>query len=77
MIPVYNAVGAPTKVAQAVPPARPAAPAHAEKIKLLKGGVGTVPSTSNCESRQGRAGERPADPRRDDQRPRSAGPGPR
>ncbi len=45
VIPVYNATGA-SKIAQAAPaapaaPVRPATVAHAEKIKLLKGAVGT------------------------------------
>ncbi len=50
VIPVYNAVGAPTKVAQASPaaPARPAAEAHAQKIKLLKGGVGAPTATASA-----------------------------
>jgi murein DD-endopeptidase MepM/ murein hydrolase activator NlpD len=50
VIPVYNAVGAaPAKLAQAtVAPARTAAEAHAEKIKLLKGGVGAPTATAKA-----------------------------
>jgi murein DD-endopeptidase MepM/ murein hydrolase activator NlpD len=50
VIPVYNAVGAaPAKAAQAtVAPTRTAAEAHAEKIKLLKGGVGAPTATAKA-----------------------------
>ncbi|MGA2637149.1 peptidoglycan DD-metalloendopeptidase family protein [Methylocella sp.] len=50
VIPVYNAVGAaPAKAAQAtVARARTAAEAHAEKIKLLKGGVGAAAATAKA-----------------------------
>jgi murein DD-endopeptidase MepM/ murein hydrolase activator NlpD len=52
VIPVYNAVGAaPAKVAQAtVALARTSAEAHAEKIKLLKGKVGSVPATETAKA---------------------------
>jgi murein DD-endopeptidase MepM/ murein hydrolase activator NlpD len=51
VIPVYNAAGAPAKVAQAAVPApgRPAVVAHAEKIKLLKGGVGAPAALAKAE----------------------------
>jgi murein DD-endopeptidase MepM/ murein hydrolase activator NlpD len=47
VIPVYNAVGA-AKLAQTTAPARTAAEAHAEKIKLLKGGVGAPTATAKA-----------------------------
>jgi murein DD-endopeptidase MepM/ murein hydrolase activator NlpD len=53
VIPVYNAAGAPTKVAQATvaapAPVRPATEVHAEKIKLLKGGVGAPAAAAKVE----------------------------
>jgi len=69
VIPVYNAVGAaPAKAAQAtVAPTRTAAEAHAEKIKLLKGGVGAVPATETAKAEKAQpqvAAKAPAAPQR-------------
>jgi murein DD-endopeptidase MepM/ murein hydrolase activator NlpD len=62
VIPVYNAAGAaPAKMAQAAPaapapaPIRTAAAPHAEKIKLLKGKVGAVPSTETAKTEKPQA----------------------
>ncbi len=69
VIPVYNAVGAPTKLAQATPaaPTRPVAVAHAEKIKLLKGKAGAVPATETAKAEKAQpqvAAKAPAAPQR-------------
>ncbi len=64
VIPVYNAVGAaPAKAAQAtVAPTRTAAEAHAEKIKLLKGGVGAPTATAKAGTPAHVASNAPAAP---------------